>query len=482
MHNITKTLLALFVFCALSLVAFPSQAFALDNHEIDDVCTVLVNGQPAGTSVDNAPRVSANSVEVGTGRWPISVTLGQAAAEHYQRCGGTLKLSAGRTNAVFEIGGWDETSLSAESPYTGLMDFSRLGTDDGDKWSFDIEIKPNSESLCENEEPICRRVYVQLDSTQVEGPALSCTDELAAFDAAIEEAFPDSIAVGQQISVTVPVSQTLLVACSVYSVQHDIVRFPTRRNVANGIRSYMTENYPIHFEPQFIGEHVLNIQLNRLVRTGFFNLNSEIVEIATFTKNFCVVGSAGETCVPNPDGTDLPDKQGPFNLCKQIPVITDGQIRAVVQEGQSGIDKLLLWRQARQRRDRLIREKRQCCECSGGTYDTTANVCNLPEVLEGMDPANQGIYTAVGCIPANSESIVAQMVKIGLGIAGGVALLMILAGSFMLSTSQGEPKRAGEAKELITSAVMGLLFIIFSVAILQFIGVTILRIPGFGSP
>jgi hypothetical protein len=99
-----------------------------------------------------------------------------------------------------------------------------------------------------------------------------------------------------------------------------------------------------------------------------------------------------------------------------------------------------------------------------------------------MDPANQGIYTAVGCIPSTSEGIVAQLVKIGLGIAGGTALLMILAGSFMLSTSQGEPKRAGEAKELITSAVMGLLFIIFSVTILQFIGVTILRIPGFGTP
>lgn len=90
------------------------------------------------------------------------------------------------------------------------------------------------------------------------------------------------------------------------------------------------------------------------------------------------------------------------------------------------------------------------------------------------------IWTAVGCIPASATGIVQSIVKVGLGIAGGVALLMILAAGFMFSTSQGDPKRTGEARELITSAVIGLLFIIFSITILQFIGVTIFRIPGFG--
>ena len=37
-----------------------------------------------------------------------------------------------------------------------------------------------------------------------------------------------------------------------------------------------------------------------------------------------------------------------------------------------------------------------------------------------------------------------------------------------------------EAKEMITSAIVGSLFIIFSITILQFIGVSILHIPGFG--
>jgi hypothetical protein len=91
-----------------------------------------------------------------------------------------------------------------------------------------------------------------------------------------------------------------------------------------------------------------------------------------------------------------------------------------------------------------------------------------------------GVWTAVGCIPQTSEGIISTIMEIGLIIAGAIVLIMILVGAFMLSTSQGDPKKTQEAKELITSAIIGLLFIVFSVTILQFIGVSIIRIPGFG--
>jgi hypothetical protein len=91
-----------------------------------------------------------------------------------------------------------------------------------------------------------------------------------------------------------------------------------------------------------------------------------------------------------------------------------------------------------------------------------------------------GIWTAVGCIQTNSNAIVTQILQIAMGIAGGIALIMILAAGFMLSVSQGDPKRVSEARELITSAIIGLLFIVFSVTILQFIGVTLFKIPGLG--
>ncbi len=91
-----------------------------------------------------------------------------------------------------------------------------------------------------------------------------------------------------------------------------------------------------------------------------------------------------------------------------------------------------------------------------------------------------GLWTAVGCIKTDSTSILRTFITIGLSLGGSVALIMILVAGFMFSTSQGDAKRTGEAKEMLTSAIIGLLFIIFSVTILQFIGVTLLRIPGFG--
>ncbi|MFH1959358.1 MAG: hypothetical protein ABIJ22_03465, partial [Patescibacteria group bacterium] len=98
------------------------------------------------------------------------------------------------------------------------------------------------------------------------------------------------------------------------------------------------------------------------------------------------------------------------------------------------------------------------------------------------DGKGDGIWTAIGCIDTSStQGIVGKLMTVGIGIAGGIALLMILASAFLFATSEGEPKRTSEAKEILTSAIVGLLFIIFSVTILQFIGVNILKIPEFGA-
>jgi len=67
-------------------------------------------------------------------------------------------------------------------------------------------------------------------------------------------------------------------------------------------------------------------------------------------------------------------------------------------------------------------------------------------------------------------------------IAGGVAFLLIIFGAIKILTSAGNPENVRAGRELITSAIMGLLFIIFSLFLLQLIGVKILNIPGFGKP
>lgn len=93
----------------------------------------------------------------------------------------------------------------------------------------------------------------------------------------------------------------------------------------------------------------------------------------------------------------------------------------------------------------------------------------------------EGVWTAVGCIEFKPQPIIQAVVRIGIGIGGGIALLMTLVGGFLLTTSQGDPKRTQEGKDMITSSVIGIIFVLFSVVILQFIGVRIFQLPGFGT-
>lgn len=114
-------------------------------------------------------------------------------------------------------------------------------------------------------------------------------------------------------------------------------------------------------------------------------------------------------------------------------------------------------------------------------YELCTQVKNINSAIKCTDCANlNGVWTALGCIYTDSTNIIQTLIKIGLLIGGGITLLIILAGSFILTISQGDPKKTSEAKEMITSAIIGLIFIIFSVSILQLIGVEILQIPQFG--
>lgn len=142
--------------------------------------------------------------------------------------------------------------------------------------------------------------------------------------------------------------------------------------------------------------------------------------------------------------------------------------------------------------------------CTESQFVSTASATVAPQfrvceqIQEGTDARNdcevcygnntddptatgaQGVWTSVGCIPTTSDGIISAFMRIGIGMAGGVALLMILASAFMFATSEGEPKRTSEAKEILTHAIVGLLFIIFSVTLLEFIGVKLFRLPEFG--
>lgn len=90
-----------------------------------------------------------------------------------------------------------------------------------------------------------------------------------------------------------------------------------------------------------------------------------------------------------------------------------------------------------------------------------------------------GVRTALGCLPTDPKNLVSQLLQYALGAAGGVALLLMGFGALQIITSQGNAEALKNGQGRFTSAIIGLLFIIFSVFLLQVIGVDILNLPGF---
>lgn len=99
------------------------------------------------------------------------------------------------------------------------------------------------------------------------------------------------------------------------------------------------------------------------------------------------------------------------------------------------------------------------------------------ECVEKGDPGDY-VYTAVGCMRVSGKGLTEDIVRVFMGVSGGVALFSIISAAFLFTLSQGDTNKVKQAKELLTAAVTGLFFIILSIFILQFIGVNILGIPG----
>lgn len=96
------------------------------------------------------------------------------------------------------------------------------------------------------------------------------------------------------------------------------------------------------------------------------------------------------------------------------------------------------------------------------------------------DPNSPSIKTAIGCIHTNPAEFAKDLLRFVIGISGGLAFLMMLLGAFQMLTSAGNPETLNAGKQRLTSAIIGLLMVIFAVLLLQIIGVGILAIPGFG--
>ena len=102
-------------------------------------------------------------------------------------------------------------------------------------------------------------------------------------------------------------------------------------------------------------------------------------------------------------------------------------------------------------------------------------------VSEWCNLTQTELNTAIGCIPVfNSEDFLGFLLRWATGIGSGIAFLLIVYGGCMIMTSSGNPERLKAGQELLTSAISGLILLIFSIFILKVIGIDILGIPGFG--
>lgn len=106
-------------------------------------------------------------------------------------------------------------------------------------------------------------------------------------------------------------------------------------------------------------------------------------------------------------------------------------------------------------------------QCTGANCTSAAG-----QLCDG----DKGIATAIGCIPTNPADFINALFKFGLGIGGGIAFLLMVFGAIEMITSAGNPESLKAGQERFTNAIIGILFIVFSVLLLQIIGVDILSI------
>lgn len=112
----------------------------------------------------------------------------------------------------------------------------------------------------------------------------------------------------------------------------------------------------------------------------------------------------------------------------------------------------------------------------GGT--TTAAI-GTASITSPSCPDPSDLNTALGCIPTSPQALAAWVLQKAIFMGSGIAFLLSLFGGISIILAGGDPEKINQGKQIITSAISGLLFILFSILLLRLIGYDILALPGF---
>lgn len=100
-------------------------------------------------------------------------------------------------------------------------------------------------------------------------------------------------------------------------------------------------------------------------------------------------------------------------------------------------------------------------------------------------------YTMLGCVGTSlagftengaAGGVVQTLLNFLFVIVGGVAVLYLIYGAFVLMTSQNDPERINQGKRIVFAAIVGVIFCVGSVFLVNLIAGTVLKLPGFGGP
>lgn len=104
--------------------------------------------------------------------------------------------------------------------------------------------------------------------------------------------------------------------------------------------------------------------------------------------------------------------------------------------------------------------------------------CLSPSPLVGSENCDQ-LDTALGPIDTSPLQLMGSLMTFILSISGAIILLQLIYAGYQILLSRGDKEKVMAARQRITSSIIGFVFIVLSLVILQIIGVNILHIPGF---
>lgn len=138
----------------------------------------------------------------------------------------------------------------------------------------------------------------------------------------------------------------------------------------------------------------------------------------------------------------------------------------------------------------------QCKNCLYGPTVSDVATDNETVVMNDVggsfvtrQPISGAWYTALGCIQTtgsfSTEGAAGEVIQLVLGrlvfsIVGGVALLYLIYGAFLIMTSRDDPEKLNQGKRVVYGALIGVIFSLTAVLIIGLISSGILKIPSFG--